>query len=641
MKKKKATSAAAATNSSTSDVVDYTTQYAQAVTAGVIVAGPYVRAACARHIKDLKHGRERNLHFDIEAADRFFRFCSSRLCLSAGQFEGKPFNLHISQKFIAGSIFGWKWISGKNAGLRRYRRAYIEEAKGNGKSPLAAAIGIYMMVADGERRAEVYAAGGNKDQAQVIFGDAVAMRDQSPMLRARITKSGRNPVWKMTGALNTKQQGSVFRPISSDKKKSGPRPSCGLCDEIHEHSNGLVLDMLERGFKWRRQPLLFMITNSGSDRNSVCFREHDLAVKVAEGAVEMDHFFSYVCALDPEIRDHNGNIIQAADDPLNDPACWIKVNPLLGVTVTEEELQREADQARAMPGVMNEILRLRFCCWTDADRAWMARATLERVYREFNPWKIHKGRPIYLGLDLSASQDLTAAGLVVKTGEVEVKRPEEDGGGSVKLPTFDGWVEAWTPGDTLHARALRDKAPYDVWVRDGWLRAPKGETIRLDHVAVRVAQFVQHFGVELLAYDKYAYAEFESELGKLNVVVPSLWHPQGGMRRGRARPDEIERAKLEGREPPPGLWFPGSLKELEALIYQQRIRLQKNPVLSSAVASATTNQDAFGNRWFDKLRATGRIDPLVALTMAVGAATRAVEPEQDISNFLKNPVTGR
>src|SRR6056297_1486632 len=119
-----------------SSSTDPTTAYARAVVAGEVVAGPHVRDACARHLSDLETGADRGLWFDAEAADRFFRFCRNVLRLSDGQFDGLPFELHPSQQFICGSLFGWKRASGK----RRFRRAYIEQGKGNGKSPMVGAI---------------------------------------------------------------------------------------------------------------------------------------------------------------------------------------------------------------------------------------------------------------------------------------------------------------------------------------------------------------------------------------------------------------------------------------------------------------------------------------------------------------------
>jgi hypothetical protein len=145
-----------------------------------------VRNAGRRHLDDLKHGRARGLTFDAAAADRAIRFFETKLKLSEGQFEGKPLLLHPSQAFKVGSIFGWK----RADGTRRFRRAYIEEGKGNGKSPIAGGVGLYGMLADNEFGAQIYAAGATKDQAGILFRDAVNMVDKSPDLDKRVKRSG-------------------------------------------------------------------------------------------------------------------------------------------------------------------------------------------------------------------------------------------------------------------------------------------------------------------------------------------------------------------------------------------------------------------------------------------------------------------
>ena len=387
--------------------------------------------------------------------------------------RAEPFLLQPSQQFIVGSLFGWKKAS---TGFRRFRRAYIEQAKGSGKTPMAGAIGLYCLVADGEPGAEVYAAASMKSQAAYIFRAAAAMWRQSPALTRRLTPSGANPVWNLAD-LKT---GSFFRYISTEEGHSGPLPSCALCDELHEHRDGRMIEMLERGFKSRRQPILFMITNAGSDRNSVCWEEHLHAVRVAAGSREAerdatfvgeiidDAAFSFVCSLDE------------GDDPLNDPACWIKANPLLGITMPVEELERAVKQARDLPGKLNNILRLHFCVWTDAEEAWMARPTLEAVLADFDPAD-HTGEEVFLGLDLSATQDLTALAYIVPTGHDDQHRP-----------TFDAWVDAWTPADTLAERAIRDRAPYDIWAasEEGLAAgdAGQGDRLRLRRGAHRRAR---------------------------------------------------------------------------------------------------------------------------------------------------------
>ena len=178
--------------------------------AGEIVAGPYVRAACRRHLNDLKTGKKRGLQWEPEAAKRFAEFCRVVCCVQIGA-DWVPFVLHASQWFIAGSLFGWKRSDGK----RRFRTAFVEIGKGNGKSPLAAAIGHYMLVADGELSAEVYAAGRHKDQAMVLYRDAVTMWRNSPALQSRLTPSGGNPVWNLAHLAT----GSFFRPIAAEIAK--------------------------------------------------------------------------------------------------------------------------------------------------------------------------------------------------------------------------------------------------------------------------------------------------------------------------------------------------------------------------------------------------------------------------------------
>lgn len=592
---------------------DRATAYARAVVAGEIVAGPHVRNACRRHLDDLERGHERGLHFDLPSAEKVWSYFEGVLKLSEGQFEGQPLKLDPSQAFMIGSIFGWL----REDGTRRFRRAYIEQGKGNGKSPVAGGIGLYGLTADDEAGAQIYAAGAKKEQAGILFQDACKMVRKSPALSKRLQFSG--GVGREFNIAHH-ASGSFFRPISKDagKSGSGPRPHFALCDEVHEHPDRTTMEMLERGFKFRRQPLLLMITNSGSNRNSVCWEEHEHAVKVAAGTATPDEkfayvgeviddsTFAYVCALDPD------------DDPLNDPSCWIKANPLLGVTITHEYLAGVVKQAKMLPGKLNGILRLHFCKWTDSDQAWMTREALEAVLADFDPSIEHAGAEVNMGADLSATQDLTALGHVVHTGFVE----RDSGDGKVAmLPTYDAWVEAWTPGDTVTERAQRDKAPYDVWIKQGWLNAPSGKQIRLDYVAARIAETASEYRVVKLAYDRYAYRKLADELDAIGVEMLQVAHPQGGKVRARPSDAEIEKAKLEGKEPPLGLWMPGSVSDLETLILDKRIRIRRSPVIISACMSAATEEDPNGNKWFSKIKATNRIDPLVALAMAIGAAT--------------------
>ena len=591
-----------------SSSTDRATSYAEAVVAGEIVAGPHVRNACRRHLDDLKRD---DVRYDAEAAARVLRFFETKLRLSEGQFEDRPFQAAPSQALIIGSIFGWKKLDG----TRRFRRAYIEQGKGNGKSPLAGGIGLYGMTADGESGAEVYSAGATKEQAAVLFRDAVKMVRKSPDLNRVVRASGgEGRVYNLAYL----KRSSFFRPVSRETKKtgSGPRPHFALVDELHEHADAGILNILERGFKFRRQPLVLMITNSGSDRTSVCWAEHEQAIKVAAGnrdakdgdahylgevlSIEADSTFSYVCALDP------------GDDPLEDPGCWIKANPLLGVTITEEYLAGVVAQAKDLPQRLNDILRLHFCVWTEASTAWMTRAALEPVIADFDPVD-HHGTKAWLGCDLSQSKDITAIGYIVRTGEVQ-------DGPHMGKPTFDGWVEAWTPGDTARSRSLRDRVPYLDWIAAGHLNGPAGSSIDFRQVAQSLAEATHEFDVQCVAYDRYAFRRgLEPECKELGVDVEFVEHPQGGVKKGKPNEAMITAAKDANREPE-GLWMPMSIRQLEDLISEKRIRIKGNPVLISAMMSAVTENDRWGNYWLSKDKASQKIDAAIALAMAVGAA---------------------
>lgn len=602
--------------------------------AGRIVAGPHVRNACRRHLEDLKNGHLRGLHFDRGTADWAISQYETRFKLSEGQFENQPFLLDPSQAFIIGSIFGWL----KADGRRRFRRAFVEQGKGNGKSPLAGGLGLIGLMYDGEAGAQIYAAASKREQAAILFNDAVGMVKKSPSVKRKVKMAGGEG--REFNIAHVKSS-SFFRPVSRDHGKtgSGPRPYFILADEIHEMPNRDVLEMLERGFKFRRQPLLFMITNSGSDRNSVAWVEHEYAIRCAAMSEEPvdelgtfvgewtggDATFSYVCSLD------------ADDDPLTDPSCWPKANPLLGVTLEHEYLQGVVDEAIQMPSKLNNVLRLHFCVWTDADVAWMTRKLLDPALADFDPIAEHAGkRSASAGLDLSNNRDMTVSAYVVHTGwkTITVERAGETT--SLEKPTFDAWIEAWTPGDTMEAREKRDKLPYSSWVARKALHAPPGASIPFLQVAQGLHDVNSRLGIRACGYDRYAFLKFEEEAAQIGLQLEFIEHPQGGIKKGK--PTEAMKKAAKEADPPreaEGLWMPGSIRALEDALLEGRLRLLRNPVLISAMLSAVIEEDKWGNRWLTKLRSVNKIDAAVALAIAFGVAQTDVDEGGGFDSWLQ------
>lgn len=604
------------TVSSTDLIEDRCTIYARQVVSGEIVAGPYVRLACKRHLDDLDAGAARGLFYDPAAAARVITYFEKVLKVSV---DGKavPFIPDGWQSFVLGSIFGWKW---QTTGTRRFREAYVETGKGSGKSPLAAGIGMYMLTSDGEYKPEVYAAASKRDQAMILFQDAVSMRAGSPMLASKTKPRGIDPVYH----IGYPAKEGFFRPISSDDGQSGPRPSCALIDELHEHRNADVITMLEKGFKGRSQPLLFTITNSGFDLQSPCGLRHTAGIEMLRGelpeAANPDELFAFICSLDD------------GDDPLEDESCWAKTNPSLGVTIKEQYLRSQVAQARRIPAERNVCLRLNFCVWTEAETSWLSREVVSPCIANFEPIALHSRQKLFLGADLSAVQDITALAGVIQTGFAPVPRPD---GTKEMLPTFDAWVESWTPRETLDAREQRDKAPYSLWVREGHLIAVPGSRIRLSHVAHRIMELDQAFLIEGLAYDRYAFDKLKDDLDDLGLDLVLWDHPQAGKSRKAPPPAVAQAAKDADEEPPKGLWMPGSRRVLEELITEKRIRLKLNPVLNAAIAGARLENDALDNGFLIKSKSTKRIDPAIALCMAVGLATqRAAVPAAGMDDYF-------
>lgn len=560
---------------------DPATAYALAVAAGKAPAGPHVRAACARHLRDLDEGSKRGLFWDVGAVERVLGFFRDVLVLNGGEHEGEPFIVEAWQAFVLGSLFGWKRGSAK--GPRRFRVGFVETGKGSGKSPLAAGIGIYGLVADGEPRAEVYAAATKKDQAMVLFRDAVAMVRQSPALSSRLEFSG-GPGREHNIAHLT--SGSFFRAISSDDGQSGPRPHIALLDEIHEHKTSTMVEMVRAGTKGRRQALIFMITNSGFDRTSVCYDYHEYGAQVSAGELEDDAYFAYICALDE------------TDDPLEDRSCWPKANPSLGVTIPESYLEEQVTQARGMPAKLSIVLRLNFCIWTDAANPWIDGDLWRKRQTKLNIQEL-AGRICFGGLDLSGTRDLTALALVFP--------PLEEG------ENWKALVEFWTPKDTLFERARRDRVPYDAWQRDGFIHTPDGRAVKYDFVAHRIGELAALFEIQGIAFDPFRINYLIQDLQEAGVDVPLVQHGQG-----------------LGRSKESGLWMPHSIDVLERHILEETLDIIENPVLNWNAASAVIEIDPKGNRTFQKRKSTGRIDGIVALAMAGGYADSGLEDSSSI-----------
>lgn len=353
----------------TDEPTDPVTTYAQAIVSGLIPANKWVKLACQRHLNDLTRT---DIYFDVKRAQQHIDFFRLILKLSAGKWEGKPFILLDFQEFIQGSLFGWYYTDGR----RRFETAYIEMSKGAGKSPCAAGTSIFMAIGDRTPRAECFFAASKKEQARVSFEFAVAMVDLSPLLKERFVKAGQTPCWQIADS----KTGATIRPIASDDRKSGPTVHfCGI-DELHEHPDDLVLSMMRQGMKGDN-PLLYITTNSGTDRTSVCWQQRQQACRMLDGTIPNDSLFAYICGLDDEelkimglMKADHGERVER-QDPIDyllaHEELWIKANPAIGRVRSYEYVRKRLIEAKGIPAQRNRVLRLNFCVWTDAVTVWI------------------------------------------------------------------------------------------------------------------------------------------------------------------------------------------------------------------------------------------------------------------------------
>lgn len=606
---------------------DPVTDYARRVLAGDILANKWVRLACQRHLSDLSRD---DLYWDLPAALYHIGYFSRVLRLQVKDpiydDEGtphyvKPFDLLPHQQFIQGALFGWKLRPPgiptpdprkRSALLRRFRYAYLEMAKGCGKTPQAAGTALFMAMLDGQPRAEVYFAAGKKDQAMITFRDAEALRDNSPELAVRLAKSGVKPCWQLTYLSpqreeETRLKGSFLKPIASDDTQSGYKPHCVIFDELHEIDRATVVEMMRKAIgKVSREPLIMEITNSGADRESVCYQHRQQAEKALDGTLPNDALFAFICGLD---EDDVPTDVDPMEYLLAHEELWVKANPgIVHGVPSYDYVRQQIVDAIGLPSQRNLVLRLHFCQWTDAltvyipDEMWMACADARLAERVVHPTHGQMtrlehdliGRRCYGGVDLARSNDWSSLVLVFP----------EDAGGDPNDETFSVLEWYWIDEETFRERAKKDRN-IEVWAREGHVIVTPGSYFNPGHVrATIVNDIIPRYVVEAIAYDRTFAHQIVTSLEQEDGVTMVEW-AQTFMYMGAPTAEILRRAR--GR-----LW-----------------RHRGHPTTRWMMRNVQIVTDPGGLQMMDKKRSTEKIDGPVALADALGWCMRANKGKQE------------
>ena len=489
--------------------------------------------------------------------ERVCAFIEAYCRVPEGQHVGKPIVLADFQREFILAIFD---------GQRRVRRAYLAISRKNGKTALIACILLAFLVGpEAKLNSQIISGAMSREQAALVFKLAQKMVNLNPALRAIVRDV---PSSKTLVGLTMNVE---YRAIAAEGSTAhGLSPVLAILDEVGQirGPQSDFVEAIETGQGAHADPLLIAISTQAPS-------DGDL----------------FSIWLDDAERSKDESIVSRvyaapADADLMDPKAWAAANPALGMFRSLEDVQNQAAEAVRMPSKENGFRNLTLNQRVTRHTPFVSPSIWKACAGPVDESAFYEG-PVYGGLDLSLTTDLTALVLMA----------QKDGVWHVK-PIF------WTPESTLADRSKRDRAPYDAWVRDGFMKATPGPAVEYDYVARDIAEITQGMDVRKIGFDRHRMKTLQGELDRLDVVLPFEEFGQGFVSMGPA----VDRAEIE--------------------FLHERFRHGGHPVLTMCAANAIIVQDAAGNRKMDKSKSTGRIDGMISLAMAVGVmAMDTTEPE--------------
>ena len=497
-------------------------------------------------------------YFDEKEALRVEQFFADYLLHVKGRWSGKPFVLLEWQKKIIQNVFGWK----NKEGLRKYRTVYIEVPRKQGKSQLCAGLSLYLLLADGEMGGEVYNIAGDRAQAALVFDIAKGMYLKSAKLKNKLE------VFKRL--MFDHKTMSKYEVLSADADlKHGLNASGIIIDELHVQPNRELVDVMVTSTGARQQPLTIMITTAGYDKNSICWEYHDYAEKIINGKIKDESFYGIIYAAEEK-------------DNWESEETWKKANPSLGKTISLDYLRGEYNKAKEVPSYQNTFRRLHLNQWTSQETRFIEMDKWNKCGSPID-FTTLRNRDCFGGLDLSATTDLSAFVLLFP--------PTEDDNKYTVLPYF------WIPAENMRQRELRDRVPYEQWVREGYIETTEGNVIDYTAIKERIKNLATLYNIKAIAFDPWNATQTTLELAEqdgFNMIE---------MRQGYAS-------------------MSAPTKELLKLILSKKINHGNNPVLNYMAECINVTSDPAGNIKPDKTKRTFRIDGIVALIMALDKAHR-------------------
>lgn len=538
------------------DHTNYILKYWRAIESGKIPVSRKVRTVYEGLVKDCKN-KKGKYHFDIDRASRPIFFVET-FCKQSKGAIGQPIKLQLFQKAAIQAIFGFV----DKDGLRRTTEVLWIMGRKNGKSVLLSALSLYMLIGDHEGGAEVDCVASKKDQAKIVFSEAKNMVSQSPDLSRYIRK-------RKTDMYSDFNFG-VFQPLSSDSNTlDGLNPHCAVIDELHSIKDRNLYDVVKQANYARKQPILFMITTSGFNREGIYDSMYAYAEQVINGDVKDEHFLPLVYELDEQSE-------------WTDPKAWVKANPGLGTIKDKEKLTANVEKAKTDPKFKPTVLTKDFNLKNVTAESWL---TWEQLNNE-ETFDMETVRNTYAigGCDLSSVYDLTCATLLI--------RKEDD----PQIYVLQHYFLPRARVEALDEKSEKaSEAPYQVWADRGLMTLCEGAMVDYNDVTAWFAKMRNEYQIDLwkLGYDR---------------AMAGYWAKQMS--------DEFGSTVMEKVAQGPFTWS-APMKELGAMLADHMVNYNNSPILkwclSNTGVKTTGSLDVITPV---KIQQKRRIDGLVSLLNA-------------------------
>ena len=481
-----------------------------------------------------------------------------------GKWAGEYLKLEPWQCFIVWNIFGWLMAGTMT---RRYTEAYVELARKNGKSTLAAGIALYLEFADKEMGAEVYSVATTRDQARICFRYAQDMVRFSDLKSyALVTRD----------AIVYEPLGCSYKPLSSDARNLDGCHSHGvIVDEYHAHRTDEVYDVMQTSMGARQQPLMLIITTAGLDTSVPCFAYRKTMTQVLDGSIDADRNFAIIYTLDD---------IEEVDNP----AMWLKANPCYGISLSEEWLRDQYDKMKREPSKIANIMTKSFNVWMDAPTVWIPDAAWSGI-KSIVPMEALAGQKCVAALDLAAVNDYCSLCLVFNISG-----------------RYQFLWRFYIPEDKYRNRAemQRENANIEAWVRNDLITVTPGNVTDYDYIIRDIAELSEIYDITAIAYDPW----------NSSTIVPKLVEHGANM---QPFTQTISNYAMP-------------TKEFERIVGLGIVDHYDNPVARWMLSNVVIREDVNGNRRPDKKKSSEKIDGIVAAIMALGQSMSDRVTEQHI-----------